>query len=54
MLSSNQAMFLRFVSADLDENSQVRLGIFQAAFDLRESESLPTYELDELWETNAD
>lgn len=37
-------MFVRFVSVDLDEDAQVRTGIFQAAYDLIELGSLPAYE----------
>ena len=37
-------MFLRFVSNDLDEDSQCRLGVFQAAHELRESGRLSHYE----------
>ena len=37
-------MFLRFVSTKFDEDSQCRLGIFQTAYDLRESGRLSHYE----------
>lgn len=37
-------MLLRFVSSTLDEDSQVRLGIFQTAYELRDSGRLAWYE----------
>ena len=37
-------MLLRFVSAAFDEDAQVRLGIFHAAYDLLDSPLLPWYE----------
>lgn len=41
-------MFIRFVSAEIDEGSLVTAGLFCAASDLRESEGLPDYEFDAL------
>jgi hypothetical protein len=43
-------MLLRFVCAEIDEDSQVVAGIFTAAFKLRRSGSLPDYEHDVLYE----
>jgi hypothetical protein len=37
-------MFLRFVSAQIDEDAQVRTGIFQAAYDLQEFGHLRDYD----------
>jgi hypothetical protein len=43
-------MFIRFVSGEVDERSQVAAGPFCAASQLRWSEGLPDYELDALTE----
>ena len=43
-------MFIRFVSAEIDERSQVAAGLFCAAADLRWSDGLPDYEFDALTE----
>lgn len=37
-------MFLRFVSTEFCEDSQCRLGVFQSAYELRESGRLSRYE----------
>ncbi len=37
-------MFLRFVSSCFDEDSQCRLGVFQAAYELQETGRLSLYE----------
>lgn len=41
-------MFIRFICAEVDRDSQVRAGIFTAAGRLRDSEGLPDYEFDAL------
>ena len=41
-------MYLRFVIPVLDEHSQRRQGVFQAAYDLRDSGRLPEYQQTEL------
>ena len=43
-------MFIRFVSAAIDERSHVAEGLFCAASDLRRSDGLPGYEFDALTE----
>lgn len=43
-------MFIRFISAEIDEDSHVAAGLFCAASDLGESEGLPDYEFDALTE----
>jgi hypothetical protein len=43
-------MFVRFVSVDFDEDAEVRTGIFQAAYDLSDSGTLPDYEHEALSE----
>ena len=43
-------MFIRFVSGEVDERSQVTAGLFCAAFQLRWSDGLPDYEFDALAE----
>jgi len=48
--SAGKFMFIRFVSAEIDERSHVAAGLFCAASDLRELESLPDYEFDALTE----
>jgi hypothetical protein len=41
-------MFIRFISSEIDERSQVAAGLFCAASDLRWSDELPDYEFDAL------
>src|SRR5688572_9578929 len=45
-----EEMFIRFVSAEIDERSHVTAGLFCAASQLRWSEGLPDYEFDALTE----
>jgi len=43
-------MFIRFVSAEIDERSHVAAGLFCAASNLRWSQGLPDYEFDAITE----
>ena len=43
-------VFIRFFSGEVDENSRFAAGLFQAAYELWESDWLPKYELDALEE----
>ena len=43
-------MFIRFCSSEIDEDSLVPVGIFCAASDLLESDELPDYEFDAIFE----
>lgn len=43
-------MYLRFVIPVMDEKSRRRQGVFQTAYDLRDSGRLPEYQQDELRE----
>jgi hypothetical protein len=45
-----EEMFIRFVSAQIDEDSRVSAGLFCAAYELRWTDSLPEYELEALSE----
>lgn len=40
--------FVRFVTARVDRNSCVRLGVFQAAYELRDAMELPAYDREAL------
>ena len=50
----NVTMFIRFVSAEIDERSHVATGLFCAASDLRWSKGLPDYEFDALTDEHMD
>jgi hypothetical protein len=41
-------MFIRFVSGEINEQSHLAADLFWAAYDLRESDGLPEYELEAL------
>lgn len=43
-------MFIRFCSSEVDEDSLVPAGLFCAAGDLLDSDQLPRYEVDAIWE----
>ena len=43
-------MFIRFLSSEIDERSQVAAGLFRAASKLRWADELPDYEFDALSE----
>jgi hypothetical protein len=50
MTDKSGAMFLRFVSREIDEDSRVSAGLFRAAYKLIEEVCLPDYEYDALRE----
>jgi len=45
-----QFVFIRFISAEVDERSHVAAGLFCAASDLQRSDGVPDYELDAISE----
>ena len=47
---NDEFMFIRFLSSEIDQRSQVAAGLFRAASKLRWTDKLPDYELDALSE----
>jgi hypothetical protein len=45
---NGDVVFIRFFSGEINESSRIATGLFQAAYDLWESDWLPKYELDAL------
>ena len=45
-----ERMFIRFVSGEIDQYSQVSAGLFCAALELKWTDGLPQYEFDALSE----
>jgi hypothetical protein len=47
---NGDVVFIRFFSGKVDEDSRVAAGLFQSAYDVRESHWLPKYEIDAIEE----